>query len=185
MNIQKTLKEFMSKMHKLNEEMKLKRLEVSGTDDSKLIVDGNAKPISFFLDSKLLAGNNSSDPSLDIKTKIKNSLFQVLENAKKQLEKNSDKDLLPKNLENIFKSNNRMNNMTKALENKMKSKIFTGISSGSYVKFSMNGDNVPLTLEINDSVLDDKELLEDLITSALKNAYIEQENDSKNIMNPF
>lgn len=72
----------------------------------------------------------------------------------------------------LMKQANQMQMKMKKLQEELATREFTGSSGGSGVVAKVNGDNKILSLVINDDVLKsgDKEILQDLVVSAVNDA---------------
>ncbi|MCE3046483.1 YbaB/EbfC family nucleoid-associated protein [Helicobacter kayseriensis] len=68
----------------------------------------------------------------------------------------------------------------KELEEKNKNKIYTSKSGGGLVSVSMNGSGEMIDLNIDSSLLEDKESLQILLISAINDAYHNINQDKKN-----
>jgi DNA-binding YbaB/EbfC family protein len=67
----------------------------------------------------------------------------------------------------------------KELEEESKNKIFTAKSGGGMVKVSSNGSGEIIDLEIDDSLMDDKESMQILLISAINDVIRMVEDDKK------
>ncbi|MRI58748.1 MAG: nucleoid-associated protein, YbaB/EbfC family [Epsilonproteobacteria bacterium] len=77
----------------------------------------------------------------------------------------------------------------KRLQEEQEKKIFTAKSGGGMVKVSANGKGEVIDIDIDDSLLEDKESLEILLLSAINDVYKMVEEDKQKsamgLINPF
>lgn len=74
------------------------------------------------------------------------------------------------NLGQLMQKAQQVQTQMNVLQSKMEKLEFTGESGGGAVRVTMTGKGVAVKVEINDSVLSDRETLEDLILVAINNA---------------
>ncbi|WP_407381626.1 YbaB/EbfC family nucleoid-associated protein [Helicobacter sp.] len=93
------------------------------------------------------------------------------------------------NLQNMLGD---MQKNIKELEEKSKENVFTAKSGGGLLSVSVNGAGEVVDINIDDSLLDDKDALQILLISALNEAYKNMENNKKSLalnmlggLNPF
>lgn len=93
------------------------------------------------------------------------------------------------NLQNMLGD---MQKNIKELEEKSKESVFTAKSGGGLLSVSVNGAGEVVDINIDDSLLDDKDALQILLISALNEAYKNMENNKKSLalnmldgLNPF
>ena len=93
------------------------------------------------------------------------------------------------NLQNMLGD---MQKNIKELEEKSKESVFTTKSGGGLLSVSVNGAGEVVDINIDDSLLDDKDALQILLISALNEAYKNMENNKKSLalnmlggLNPF
>lgn len=93
------------------------------------------------------------------------------------------------NLQNMLGD---MQKNIKELEEKSKESVFTAKSGGGLLSVSINGAGEVVDINIDDSLLEDKEALQILLISALNEAYKNMESNKKSLalnmlggLNPF
>ena len=76
-----------------------------------------------------------------------------------------------KGMSNIYKQAQKMQKDMKKVQNELLSLSIEGQSGGGMVKVIVNGKKDPISLKIDNTVLsEDKEMIEDLVLAAMKNA---------------
>tara|TARA_B110000438_G_C15733782_1_gene615394 strand:- start:687 stop:1007 length:321 start_codon:yes stop_codon:yes gene_type:complete len=76
-----------------------------------------------------------------------------------------------KGMSNIYKQAQKMQKDMKKVQDELLSLNIEGSSGGGMVKIVVNGKKDPVSLKIDDTVLkEDKEMIEDLVLAAMKNA---------------
>lgn len=84
---------------------------------------------------------------------------------------------------------NSFQEKAKELEEQSKNKIYTSKSGGGLVSVSINGNGEIIDLNLDDSLLSDKESLQILLMSALNDAYHnisdQKKNDALGVLNHF
>lgn len=88
------------------------------------------------------------------------------------------------NMKNLMQQAQAMQQKVQEAQSKLESKEYTGTSGGEMVTASMNGRGEVISLKIDDSLIDksEKDMLEDLILAALKNAKKQKDQDSQDSM---
>tara|TARA_B100000965_G_C19475644_1_gene706125 strand:- start:329 stop:649 length:321 start_codon:yes stop_codon:yes gene_type:complete len=76
-----------------------------------------------------------------------------------------------KGMTNIYKQAQKMQKDMKRVQNELTELEVDGQSGGGMVKIIVNGKKEPLSITINDDIFkEDKEMVEDLVLAAMKNA---------------
>ena len=73
-------------------------------------------------------------------------------------------------LGNIMKQAQKMQEEMKAAQEKLEREEVTGEAGGGMVKVTMNGKHAVRRIEIDPMLLDDREMLEDIVTAAVNDA---------------
>ena len=77
-----------------------------------------------------------------------------------------------KGMSNIYKQAQKMQKDMKKVQDELENLQIEGQSGGGIVKVVVNGKKEPKTVIIDDSILkEDKDMVEDLILAAMKNAF--------------
>ena len=76
---------------------------------------------------------------------------------------------------------NQFQDMAKNAQNENASRIFTSKAGGGMVEISINGNSEVVDLKIDDSLLEDKDSLQMLLTSCM-NDVIKQSDENKKMM---
>jgi len=85
----------------------------------------------------------------------------------------------PNNFGQIIQEAQKMQEAMKVAQEELANFRVIGESGGGLVKITMNGKHEVLEVKISDSVMDDKEMLEDLIAAAINDAAKKIEEESK------
>ncbi len=73
-------------------------------------------------------------------------------------------------MEEMMKKAQQMQDNMKKTQAEIKNLSATGKSASGYVEITLNGEHMMTDIKILDEIMDDKELLEDLILSAMNDA---------------
>jgi DNA-binding YbaB/EbfC family protein len=84
------------------------------------------------------------------------------------------------NMQQLMQQAQAMQKKIQTDQEKMKNTTFIGEAGNGAVKISLNGVYEMIKIEINPSILDDKEMLEDLIVVAYKNCKDKIDAENKN-----
>ncbi len=88
-----------------------------------------------------------------------------------------------KGMSNIYKQAQKMQKDMKKVQDELENLQIEGQSGGGIVKVVVNGKKEPKTVIIDDSILkEDKDMVEDLILAAMKNAFDNAEKESSEKM---
>lgn len=74
------------------------------------------------------------------------------------------------NLQKLMQMQQQMKQKMAKMQEEKKSSEFLGESGGGLVKVLISGEGLAKKVEINDSALEDKDMLEDLLVAAFNNA---------------
>ena len=85
----------------------------------------------------------------------------------------------------IMQEANKLQDKIKQAQSELKDLSITGQSGAGLVKITMNGTHCALNTSIDDSVLSNKEVLEELITAAINDCVTKISSQTKDKMNPF
>jgi hypothetical protein len=84
-----------------------------------------------------------------------------------------------KGMSNIYKQAQKMQKDMKRVQEELENLEIGGQSGGGIVKVVVNGKKEPKSIFIDDSILkEDKDMVEDLILAAMKNAFDNAEKES-------
>ena len=84
-----------------------------------------------------------------------------------------------KGMSNIYKQAQKMQKDMKRVQEELENLEIGGQSGGGIVKVVVNGKKEPKSISIDDSILkEDKDMVEDLILAAMKNAFDNAEKES-------
>jgi len=84
-----------------------------------------------------------------------------------------------KGMSNIYKQAQKMQKDMKKVQDELENLKIEGQSGGGIVKVVVNGKKEPLSVTIDDSILsEDRDMVEDLILAAMKNAFDNAEKES-------
>ena len=84
-----------------------------------------------------------------------------------------------KGMSNIYKQAQKMQKDMKRVQDELENLKIEGQSGGGIVKVVVNGKKEPLSVTIDDSILsEDRDMVEDLILAAMKNAFDNAEKES-------
>ena len=84
-----------------------------------------------------------------------------------------------KGMSNIYKQAQKMQKDMKRVQEELENLKIEGQSGGGIVKVVVNGKKEPQSISVDDSVLkEDKDMVEDLILAAMKNAFDNAEKES-------
>ena len=84
-----------------------------------------------------------------------------------------------KGMTNIYKQAQKMQKDMKKVQDELENLKIEGQSGGGIVKVVVNGKKEPLSVTIDDSILsEDRDMVEDLILAAMKNAFDNAEKES-------
>ncbi len=96
------------------------------------------------------------------------------------------------NMGDMGKMLEEMQKKASQIQQESESKIFTAKSGGDMIKISMNGKGEVIDLDIDDSLLEDKESLQILLMSCMTDLFKMLEDDKKSLasnlmggLNPF
>ena len=99
------------------------------------------------------------------------------------------------NMGEMGKMFEQMQEQAKSMQDSNDSKVFTAKSGGGMIEISVNGKHEVINLDIDDSLMDDKESLQILLMSSMTDVMKMVEDDKKNsamsmmgnlgAMNPF
>ncbi|MAZ61207.1 MAG: YbaB/EbfC family nucleoid-associated protein [Candidatus Marinimicrobia bacterium] len=88
-----------------------------------------------------------------------------------------------KGMSNIYKQAQKMQKDMKKVQDELENLQVEGQAGGGIVKVVVNGKKEPKTIIIDDSILkEDKDMVEDLILAAMKNAFDNAEKESSEKM---
>ncbi len=88
-----------------------------------------------------------------------------------------------KGMSNIYKQAQKMQKDMKRVQEELENLKIEGQSGGGIVKVVINGKKEPQSISVDDSILkEDKDMVEDLILAAMKNAFDNEEKESAEIM---
>tara|TARA_B100001094_G_scaffold75958_1_gene72395 strand:- start:670 stop:981 length:312 start_codon:yes stop_codon:yes gene_type:complete len=88
-----------------------------------------------------------------------------------------------KGMSNIYKQAQKMQKDMKKVQDELENLQVEGQAGGGIVKVVVNGKKEPKTVIIDDSILkEDKDMVEDLILAAMKNAFDNAEKESSEKM---
>ena len=88
-----------------------------------------------------------------------------------------------KGMSNIYKQAQKMQKDMKKVQDELENLQIEGQSGGGIVKVVVNGKKEPKTVIIDDSISkEDKDMVEDLILAAMKNAFDNAEKESSEKM---
>tara|TARA_A100000164_G_C21907145_1_gene773635 strand:- start:956 stop:1267 length:312 start_codon:yes stop_codon:yes gene_type:complete len=88
-----------------------------------------------------------------------------------------------KGMSNIYKQAQKMQKDMKKVQDELENLQIEGQAGGGIVKVVVNGKKEPKTVIIDDSILkEDKDMVEDLILAAMKNAFDNAEKESSEKM---
>tara|TARA_B000000477_G_scaffold85257_1_gene72246 strand:+ start:460 stop:771 length:312 start_codon:yes stop_codon:yes gene_type:complete len=88
-----------------------------------------------------------------------------------------------KGMSNIYKQAQKMQKDMKKVQDELENLQVEGQAGGGIVKVVINGKKEPKTVIIDDSILkEDKDMVEDLILAAMKNAFDNAEKESSEKM---
>lgn len=86
-------------------------------------------------------------------------------------------------MSNIYKQAQKMQKDMKKVQDELENLQVEGQAGGGIVKVVVNGKKEPKTIIIDDSILkEDKDMVEDLILAAMKNAFDNAEKESSEKM---
>lgn len=74
------------------------------------------------------------------------------------------------NIQQMMKQAQKMQDQMKDIQSEMESTEFTGTAGGGAVTVTINGKYVPLRVHVGEDAMGDREMLEDMILAALKDA---------------
>lgn len=77
---------------------------------------------------------------------------------------------MKENFGQILKQASELQAQMKRVQHEMDNQVVTGISGGGLVKVQMNGRHDVSGVIVDDSLLEDKEVLQDLVAAAINNA---------------
>tara|TARA_Y100001970_G_scaffold67049_1_gene85448 strand:+ start:194 stop:505 length:312 start_codon:yes stop_codon:yes gene_type:complete len=84
-----------------------------------------------------------------------------------------------KGMSNIYKQAQKMQKDMKRVQEELENLKIEGQSGGGIVKVVINGKKEPQSISVDDSILkEDKDMVEDLILAAMKNAFDNAEKES-------
>ncbi|MAX29463.1 MAG: YbaB/EbfC family nucleoid-associated protein [Candidatus Marinimicrobia bacterium] len=84
-----------------------------------------------------------------------------------------------KGMSNIYKQAQKMQKDMKKVQDELENLKIEGQSGGGIVKVVVNGKKEPLSVTLDDSILsEDRDMVEDLILAAMKNAFDNAEKES-------
>jgi len=84
-----------------------------------------------------------------------------------------------KGMSNIYKQAQKMQKDMKKVQDELENLKIEGQSGGGIVKVVVNGKKEPLSVTVDDSILsEDRDMVEDLILAAMKNAFDNAEKES-------
>tara|TARA_B100001250_G_C19252215_1_gene551219 strand:- start:224 stop:535 length:312 start_codon:yes stop_codon:yes gene_type:complete len=84
-----------------------------------------------------------------------------------------------KGMSNIYKQAQKMQKDMKRVQDELENLKIEGQSGGGIVKVVVNGKKEPLSVTVDDSILsEDRDMVEDLILAAMKNAFDNAEKES-------
>tara|TARA_B100001996_G_scaffold249582_1_gene193462 strand:+ start:446 stop:757 length:312 start_codon:yes stop_codon:yes gene_type:complete len=84
-----------------------------------------------------------------------------------------------KGMSNIYKQAQKMQKDMKKVQDELENLKIEGQSGGGIVKVVVNGKKEPLSVAVDDSILsEDRDMVEDLILAAMKNAFDNAEKES-------
>ena len=84
-----------------------------------------------------------------------------------------------KGMSNIYKQAQKMQKDMKRVQDELENLKIEGQSGGGIVKVVVNGKKEPLSVAVDDSILsEDRDMVEDLILAAMKNAFDNAEKES-------
>ena len=96
------------------------------------------------------------------------------------------------NMGDMGKMLEEMQKKASEIQQESQSKIFSTQSGGGMIKISMNGKGEVIDLDIDDSLLEDKDTLQILLMSSMTDLFKMAEDDKKNLassmmggLNPF
>lgn len=75
-----------------------------------------------------------------------------------------------KDMAGMMQKAQKMQEKMQEAQDKLKLEEIEGVSGAGLVKLTMNGAYEAKAIQIDDSIMDDKEMLEDLITAAINDA---------------
>ncbi len=87
-----------------------------------------------------------------------------------------------KDMAGMMQKAQKMQEKMQAVQNELKQKEVIGSSGAGMVKLTMNGTYQAKSIEIDQGIMDDKEMLEDLITAAINDATLKISDMSANNM---
>jgi hypothetical protein len=88
-----------------------------------------------------------------------------------------------KGMSNIYKQAQKMQKDMKKVQDELEDLNVEGQSGGGIIKVVVNGKKEPKSVTIDSSVLDeDKEMIEDLVLAAMKNAFDNADKESSEKM---
>ena len=84
-----------------------------------------------------------------------------------------------KGMSNIYKQAQKMQKDMKRVQDELENLKIEGQSGGGIVKVVVNGKREPLSVTVDDTILsEDRDMVEDLILAAMKNAFDNAEKES-------
>ena len=84
-----------------------------------------------------------------------------------------------KGMSNIYKQAQKMQKDMKRVQDELENLKIEGQSGGGIVKVVVNGKKEPLSVTVDDTILsEDRDMVEDLILAAMKNAFDNAEKES-------
>ena len=84
-----------------------------------------------------------------------------------------------KGMSNIYKQAQKMQKDMKRVQDELENLKIEGQSGGGIVKVVINGKKEPLSVTVDDTILsEDRDMVEDLILAAMKNAFDNAEKES-------